>query len=94
MNLFEGKTVYGEGSWKVTSERAFDAEEKAMISRAEVTSSDYGMSCCFFLKGGGQVYVPMSRDSKLLAGDTVDVEKAKILTLHREGSDDIERIME
>ena len=94
MNLFDGKQVYGQGSWQVKNERPMDAEELSMINRAEVVSSDYGLSVCFFLKAGGQVYVPLSRDSKLTAGDTLDAKSAKVLTLHREGSDDIERIIE
>ena len=46
------------------------------------------------MKAGGQIYIPMSRDSKLSAGDSLDVAKAEVLVLHKEGSGDIERIME
>lgn len=94
MNVFLGKQVYGEGAWQVESSRSFDPEEVAQVNRAEVVTSDYGLSVCFFMKRGGQIYIPLSRDSKLNAGDAVDVSKATILTLHKEGSGTIERILE
>lgn len=94
MNIFAGKNVYGEGAWQVESKREFDAEEMAQVKKAEVVTSDYGLSVCFFMAKGGQIYIPLSRDSKLNAGDSVDVHNAFILTLHKEGSGTIERILE
>lgn len=91
MNVFSGKTVYG-GNWQVVNSRTFDAEEQAMVKNAEVVSSEFGNSVCFFMVGGGQIYIPLSNQSTLKPGDTVDVSKAKILTLHRDGNADIERI--
>jgi len=91
MNIFQGLQVYG-GKWNVTSERAFDAEEIAAVKKAEVVASEYGNSVCFFMRGGGQTYIPLSNQSSLGVGDSVDLNKAKILTLHRDGSDDITRI--
>lgn len=94
MNIFSGKTVYGEGAWEVVNKRSFEADEVAQVKNAEVVTSDYGLSVCFFMVRGGQIYIPLSRDSKLNAGDTLDVSKATILTLHKEGSGTIERILE
>jgi hypothetical protein len=91
MNIFSGLQVYG-GSWNVVAERDFNDEEKALISRAEVVASEYGNSVCFFMKSGGQSYIPLSRDSQLGVGDSVDVTKVKLLTLHRDGSEDITRV--
>ena len=93
MNVFEGLNVYGS-KWAVVADktRGFSDEEKALINKAEVVSSDYGKSVCFFMVGGGQTYIPLSNNSTLGVGDSVDVSKAKILTLHRDGSDDINRI--
>lgn len=91
MNIFEGRTVYG-GNWNVVDSRSFDAEEIAAVSKAEVVSSQYGASVCFFMKSGGQVYIPLSNQSSLTVGDSVDLAKAKILTLHRDGDEDIARI--
>lgn len=91
MNIFAGLQVYG-GSWQVKSERSFDSEEIAAVTKAEVVASEYGNSVCFFMKSGGQTYIPLSNQSKLTVGDTVDLNTAKLLTLHRDGSDDITRV--
>ena len=91
MNIFAGLQVYG-GSWNVVNSRGFEAEEIAAVNKAEVVSSEYGNSVCFFMKGGGQTYIPLSNQSNLGVGDSVDLSKAKILTLHRDGNDDITRI--
>ena len=91
MNIFAGLQVYA-GKWNVVGTRSFNDEEKAMISRAEVVASEYGNSVCFFMKTGGQTYIPLSNQSTLGIGDEVDLNKAKLLTLHRDGSADITRI--
>lgn len=93
MNIFSALQVYG-GSWNVVADktRNFNAEEQALIERAEVVASEYGNSVCFFMKSGGQSYIPLSRDSQLTVGDSVDITKAKLLTLHRDGSEDITRV--
>ena len=91
MNIFAGLQVYG-GKWNVIDKRNFDAEEIAAVKKAEVVASEYGNSVCFFMHGGGQTYIPLSNQSNLGVGDTVDLTKAKILTLHRDGNADITRI--
>ena len=91
MNIFAGLQVYA-GKWNVVDSRGFNAEEKAMITRAEVVPSEYGNSVCFFMKSGGQTYIPLSNQSTLGIGDEVDLNAAKLLTLHRDGSADITRI--
>ena len=91
MNIFDGLNVYG-GKWNVVNSRGFAPEEAALVKNAEVVSSEYGMSVCFFMKAGGQTYIPLSNQSTLGVGDSVDLSKAKVLTLHRDGSDDITRI--
>ena len=91
MNIFAGLQVYA-GKWEVKAARDFNDEEKALISHAEVVPSEYGNSVCFFMKAGGQTYIPLSNQSSLTPGDEVDINKAKLLTLHRDGSADISRI--
>ena len=91
MNIFAGLQVYA-GKWNVVGSREFNDEEKAMINRAEVVASEYGNSVCFFMKSGGQTYIPLSNQSTLGIGDEVDLNAAKLLTLHRDGSADITRI--
>ena len=91
MNIFDGLQVYG-GSWNVVASRNFDAEEIAAVSRAEVVTSQYGNSVCFFMKAGGQTYIPLSNQSSLSVGDSVALAKAKLLTLHRDGDGNITRV--
>ena len=91
MNIFSGLQIYG-GSWNVAGERPFEKDEIAAVDHAEVVASQYGNSVCFFMKGGGQTYIPLSKDSSLGIGDSVDLTKATLLTLHRDGNDDITRV--
>lgn len=90
MNIFAGLQKYAT-RYEVKNIRDFNAEELAQISSAKVVASQYGMSVCFYMVEGGQTYVPVSRDSICQIGDAVDVTKAKILTLEKDG-DTINRI--
>jgi len=89
--IFDKLQTYG-GSWQVTASRKFEADEIAAVKKAQVVASEYGNSVCFYMKSGGQTYIPLSTQSDLTVGDTVDLTAAKILTLHRDGSEDITRI--
>lgn len=80
------------GNWQKVNERPFSQDEKACITRAEVVESQYGPSCCFFLTTGQRGFIPMSSNSDYKVGDAVDLEKAKIVTLYREGDGEIERV--
>lgn len=91
MNIFDSLTMYA-GKWSVKNSRKFTAEEKAMVADAKVVSSQYGLSVCFFMKNGSQGYIPLSNDSNLTIGDSVDMEKADLLTLGRPGDADIQRV--
>ena len=91
MNIFSKLQVYA-GKWNLKASRSFNSEEIAAINRAEVVSSQYGNSVCFFLKEGGQTYIPLSNDSELTVGDTVDLSSASLLTLEKEGEADILRV--
>jgi len=96
-NVFNVTKVYAEG-YKEVETRNFNADEVAAVASATVVTSNYGKSCCFLMKGGGKSYIPMSRDSKLCVGDTVDLTTAKVIHLHRDGgdpeTDDILRVIE
>lgn len=90
-NVFASLTKYAE-NWQVANSRSFNEEEIAAVKSASVVSSQYGSSVCFLMKSGGQTYIPLSRDSQLAVGDSVDLTKAQLLTLHRDGDDDIIRV--
>lgn len=90
MNILKSLRVYGK--WALKDSRVFNDEEKSSVSNAVVVDSDYGKSVCFFMKGGGSTYIPLSENSTLGVGDSVDMNKAKVLTLCKEGEADILRI--
>ena len=83
-----------EQSWSVKNIRSFSPEEIALIERAEVVNTQYGRSVCFHMKRGDDVLIPLSNMSTLNPGDMVDVTKAKYLTLHRDGDEDINRVID
>lgn len=91
MNIFSKLQVYA-GKWNLKASRGFDSEEIAAVNKAEVVASQYGNSVCFFLKGGSQAFIPLSNDSQLTVGETVDLSVAKILTLSKDGESDINRV--
>lgn len=91
MSIFSSLRRYASG-WEVTSSKNFTQSEINEVKRTEVVPSEYGMSVCFFFKAGGQSYIPVSRDSDVEIGQSVDLTKCKVLTLSQEGSADIIRI--
>ncbi len=91
MNIFSALKVYA-GKWNVKETRDFTQEEINEIDTASVVDSQYGMSVCFFMKSGGQTYIPLSNDSNKSVGDTIDLKTAKLLTLGRRGEADIFRV--
>ena len=91
MNIFAGLQKYAT-KFQVKETRVFNAEELADVVSAKVVASQYGMSVCFFMHDGCQKYIPVSRDSVCQVGDVVDVNRAKILILEKDGSDDIVRV--
>jgi len=92
-SFFSAKKRYGVG-WTPVDIRQFDEDEKSEINKAVVVTSEYGLSCCFIMKSGELVYQPMSRDSQKTAGEELDINSIKIITLSKPGYDDIERILE
>lgn len=91
MNIFSALKVYA-GKWNVKETRDFTQEEIDAIENASVVDSQYGMSVCFFMKGGGQTYIPLSNDSSKGVGEAVDLSTAKLLTLGKQGENDIYRV--
>ena len=91
MNIFSSLRVYA-GKWAVKASRSFSQDEIDAVDHAEIVDSQYGMSVCFFMKSGGQTFIPLSNNSTLSIGDAVDLSKAKLLTLERPGDSDIYRV--
>ena len=91
MNIFTSLRIYA-GKWSEKEARAFAPEEIAAVDKAEVVESQYGFSVCFFMKVGGQSYIPLDQNSTLGIGDAVDLTKAELATLSKAGEDDIYRV--
>lgn len=91
MNIFSGLRQYA-GKWSEKDSRSFTEEEVAAVDHAEVVPSQYGNSVCFFMRSGVQQFIPLSSTSSLAAGDSVDVSKARLITLQRAGEADIYRV--
>lgn len=94
-NVFGGSqlTVYGENPWKLVNSRSFSEAEKNAIRSNTVVQSQYGKSVCFYLKGGGQSYIPLStRGTDIPVGGSIDMETAKLVELSREGDGNILRV--
>ena len=91
MNIFGSLRVYA-GKWAVKASRSFSQDEIDAVDHATVVDSQYGNSVCFFMKSGGQTFIPLSTNSDLGLGDEVDLSKAQLLTLQRPGDADIYRV--
>ena len=91
MNIFSTLRTYA-GKWSVKSSRAFSPEEVAAVSSAVVVPSQYGNSVCFMMVGGGQTYIPLANDATVGVGESIDLTKAKLLTLEKDGESDINRV--
>lgn len=91
MNIFQSLRWYA-GKWSVSNERVFTEGEIAQVESATVVASQYGSSVCFTMVSGGQTYIPLSQDSSLGVGDSVDIREAKLLTLSKAGEEDIYRV--
>jgi len=91
MNIFSALRVYAS-KWQEKKVESFKAEEIALVDKAEVVESQYGLSVCFFLKAGGQSYIPLDQNSSAAIGDTIDLNKAQVVTLCKQGENDIYRV--
>lgn len=91
MNIFTSLRQYA-GKWQLKSSREFSQEEISAVERNEVVSSQYGNSVCFFMAGGGMTFIPLSNNSTVGVGESIDLSRAKLLTLSKSGEDDILRV--
>lgn len=91
MNIFASLQVYA-GKWSIKSTRAFDAEEISAVKQAVVVPSQYGNSVMFTMIAGGQAYIPLASDASVAVGEVIDLSKAQLLTLSKEGESDIVRV--
>lgn len=94
MSILNSLTVYGQNRWIVKSKNDFSSDDIASVKSAEVVASNYGKSVCFHLISGGSTFIPLSKDSKLGVGATIDMKNCSVLTLGKVGEADIYRVIE
>lgn len=103
MNIFASLKIYA-GKWSVKTmrdgqgnilpnPRSFDQEEIDSVVSATVVPSQYGNSVEFIRVDGGKSYIPLDKDASLSVGDSVDLTKAKVITLEKQGEKDIIRVV-
>lgn len=90
-NIFASLRAYA-GKWSEKSRRNFSEEEKNAVVKAEVVPSQYGSSVCFFMKSGGQTYIPLSSDATVGVGEVINLNNAELVTLEKAGEADITRV--
>ena len=90
MNIFNALCVYAK--WSEKNVRAFTPEEIEAVAATKVVESKYGLSVCFTMTSGGNSYIPLDQSSTLTVNDTVDLTKAQLVTLQKQGEDDIYRV--
>jgi hypothetical protein len=91
MNIFSALRVYA-GKWSEKAKRAFTSDEISAVEKATVVDSQYGQSVCFMMVGGGMTYIPLDQNSSKATGDEVDLTKAELVTLAKQGEADIYRV--
>lgn len=91
MNIFATLRTYA-GKWNVKSSRNFTMEEINAVKSATVVPSQYGNSVCFMMKSGGQTFIPLANDATVGVGESIDMAKAKLITLGKDGESDITRV--
>lgn len=88
MSILDKIRTYA-GSWREASRDKLSKAEAASIDSIEVVEGQYGLSMCFLMKAGGKKFIPLSRDSDLEKGDSVKISSVELITLERDGDDDI-----
>ena len=91
MNIFSALRVYA-GKWSETAKRAFSSDEISAVAKATVVDSQYGQSVCFMMASGGMTYIPLDQNSSKATGDEIDLSKAELVTLSKQGEADIYRV--
>lgn len=91
MSIFSNR-VY-RGKWVESERHTITEEDIKPYKSATLVPSEYGMSVCLCLFSGGYEYTPLSNKSKSVSGITLDdLKGATLVTLSRDGDDDIKRI--
>ena len=92
MSKFSELKSYAVGQWEVIKEEKLSTKEITSILEGTVVESKYGLSAKLLLAAGGCKYIPLSRDSSLAEGDDIEPKSVVLITLSKEGENDIVRL--
>lgn len=91
MSIFSNR-VY-RGKWEESDRHKITDEDIKDYKSATLVPSEYGMSVCLCLKSGGFEYTPLSNRSRPVSDISLDdLKGATLVTLSRDGDEDIKRI--
>lgn len=91
MNIFSSLRIYA-GKWSEKETRNFSPEEIDAITMAVVVPSQFGNSVQFLRKDGGMNFIPLDQNANVGVGEIIDLSKAKLVTLEKQGEADIYRV--
>jgi len=91
-NIFDKLPKFVAPKWEIKNERPFTQEEIDAIDTAIVVASNNGRSVQFTMKSGGMTFIPLDNSSNLNAGELIDITKATLITLGKQGEGDIYRV--
>lgn len=91
MNIFASLKVYA-GKWTEKEVRDFSEEEIKAVTTAVVVPSQYGDSVQFIREEGGLSFIPLDQNANVGVGEVIDLTKAKLVTLEKQGEADIYRV--
>lgn len=83
---------YHKDGWIEKYSYNLSIEEQDMVSKAQVVATEFGASCCFFMKDGTTIYTPMAKDAVSGIGDLLNLKTLEIVVLEKKGESNIERI--
>lgn len=72
--------------------RLFTEQEKTIVASSVIVPCDKGKTVRFAIVGGGQTFIPLSPNSPLGVGESVDFDKALLLMLKREDGSCVYRV--
>lgn len=93
-NIFSNVVKYA-GKWEVVGEPAkLDNEDLAALEpMATVVKSTWGKSVCFITRNTRyQMFIPCDSNVDLPIGAKVPITDVRVVTLHKDGEKDIQRV--
>lgn len=96
MGVFDSLKKYA-GNWNVIARMSVESELGDKLNdlvSTEVVPSEYGISVKFNFKKGYSQFIPVSKEDDVLEiGSTPAISDMEIIRLHRDGDEDIYKIV-